>query len=335
MRLQLLVLSLLLTSGCCQMATLHTWHPAEIDVTGMNRITVLDFQGENGPAVATAISGRLWENEFYTMVDRSEIQPVVQLASAGTPRLEEIVEPARKAGIDAVILGEVVEYRCDDETFQSTDIELGSSQTKGHGFQQQSNGIGLSMNQTLVRQGTVTIAFRLVDVETGDMRASRKVSRHFEGKNINGTGSLPTQGEVLENLTDQCVDEIVTMLAPHEGVCQCKLARSQWFTKGSREVSQGVKLAKRGDWAEAERRWHAALEENPSNDAALFNLSLSAVNRQEFAEAEELAMQAVRIKHKKQYVAGLDEIRAHRSDFEKTEDQREARVVQASASVWQ
>lgn len=330
-----LMMPLLCCSGCCQMATVRTWRPAEIDVTGMSRLAVLDFTGEQGAAVATSISSRLWENEFYTMVDRSEIQPIMQASHGLAPRLEDIIDPARKAGIDAVIMGEVVEYRCDDETFQSTDIEFGSSETRGRGIERESAGLGLSMNQTLVRQGTVTIAFRLVDIETGDLRASRKVSRHFEGKTVNGVGHLPTQGEVLHTLTEQCVDEMVDMLAPHEGDCECKLARNDFFVRGSHDVAKGVKLAQKGDWTGADARWLAALEANPRNDAALFNLALSAVNRQDFVQAEELAMQAVRIKHKQQYVAGLENIRDHRSNFDKTEEQREARVVPVSGSVWQ
>lgn len=329
-----LALTLCCLTGCCQMATVKTWTPAQIDVSGMNRLAVLDFSGENGSAVATAISSRLWENDFYTMVDRSEIQPILQASYGTTPRLDDIVGPAREAGIDAIMMGEVVEYRCDDETFQSTDFDFGSSQTKGQQFTSQSNGFGMSFNQTLVRQGTVTIAFRLIDVDTGDIRATRKVTRNFEGRIVNGQGHIPTQGEVLQTLTDQCVDEMVGMLAPHVCEEQCKLASSAWHTKGSRQVSQGVKLAKKGNWSEAETRWKSALEENPRNDAALFNLALCSLNRQEFAQAEEYAMQAVRIKHKDQYVQGLEGIRTHRTAFEKTEEQREARVVPATASVW-
>ncbi len=330
-----LALTLLCLTGCCQMATVQTWRPAEIDVSGMSRLAVLDFTGEHGPDVATAISSRLWENDFYTMVDRAEIQPIMQASYGPTPRLEDIVDPARQAGIDAVMMGEVVEYRCEDETFESTDVDFGTSETRGHGFQSSANGIGFSFNKTLVRQGTVTIAFRLVDIETGDLRASRKVSRHFEGKIVNGAGHIPTQGEVLQNLTDQCVDEMVAMLAPHQGACECKLARSPLYTRGSHDVSQGVKGAKQGHWTEAERRWQSALETNPKNDAALFNLALVAMQRQEFVQAEELAMQAIRINHKKQYVAGLENIRTQRAAYEKTEQQREARVVPADATAWQ
>lgn len=316
------------------MARVQTWRPAEIDVTGMERLAVLDFTGENGPAVATAVSSKLWENRFYTVVDRSELQPILLTGYGGTPRLEDLIEPARKAGVDAVMLGEVVEYRCEDESFQSTDFDFGHAETRGRGFVSQANGFGVSFNQTLVREGAVTIAFRLVDVETGEVRAARKVSRHYEGRIVNGQGQLPSQGEVLHQLTEECVEEVAQMLAPHPCQSECKLAKSQVWERGSREVSLGVKQAKKGNWQQAEGHWQMALQINPANDAALYNLALAAMNRQSYIEAEEFAMQAVRTEHKDHYVKGLELIRVHRRNFEKTEEQREARVVTADGSIW-
>ena len=332
---QWIALTTLVLCGCQHTATVTAWTPADIDVSGLSRLAVLDFQGEQGAAVASSIGSQLWKNDFYTVVDRSELQPVMQASFNGHgAQVDEILAPARAAGLDAVILGEVVEYRCEDETFQSTDLELGMSESKGRGMHREGTGLGLSIQETLLRQGTVSMSFRLVDVHTGEIRAAKQVSHHFEGRIVNGDGHLPPRGEVLQTLSNQCVDEIVTMLAPHECECVCELATSEWHMKARREVSQGVKLAQKGQWAEAEKHWQMALQINPKNDAAMYNLALSAVNRQEFVEAEGFAMQALRLRHRDKYVKGLEKIRDHRAAYEKTEQQRDARIVPASATVF-
>ena len=313
-------------SGCAHVAQVTTLQPATVDVSGMSRVAVMDFSGEHGSAVATNLSGRLWENQFYTVVDRSEIRSPVQQASFqnGSSQLSQVLSPARDAGVDGVILGEVVEYRCDDEVLQSTSVNFHKDDVKHNDHDHDHTGFGVDHQETLLREGTVTIAFRLVDVSTGEVRASKQVSKHYEGRSINGDDQLPPKGEVLDQLTQQCLDEIIAMLAPHETTCEIELATCDIWTRGRSDVKAGVGFAKKGEWEKAEARWQSAVDSNPENHAALFNLSVAAMQKQNYAEAEDLAMKAVRIEHKCCYANGLEVIRERRMLSEKAQQQKVA-----------
>lgn len=322
--------------GCAHTARISAWQPAAIDVSGLNHVVVLGFSGEHGDAVASALTSELWENEFYTLVDRSELQPVMQVGfdSAGSNDVKSLIDPAKAAGIDGLIVGDVVEYRCDDRVFESTDFRFLNRSKEDADGEEDVNGFGLSQKQTLQREATVTIAFRLVDVNTGEVRASKRVSKHFEGRLVDGQGELPPSGAILDDLLTQCVDEIVQMLAPHSVPCSMKLATSDWLTRGRRHVARGIKAAEKGDWKTARDEWLAALEENPENDAALFNLALAAAADAKYEQAEEYAMQALRLRHKPCYAKGVEEIRRHRTAFEEASQQRDARIVPAEGHFW-
>lgn len=313
-------------TGCAHVAQVTTLQPAAVDVSGMSRIAVIDFSGEQGSAVATNLSGRLWENQFYTVVDRSEIRSPVRQASYqdSSTRLSQVLTPAKAAGVDGVILGEVVEYRCDDEILQSTSVNFHKDDVKHNDHDHDHTGFGVDHKETLLREGTVTIAFRLVDVSTGEVRASKQVSKHYEGRSINGDEKLPPKGEVLDQLTQECLDEIIAMLAPHESTCDIELATCDIWTRGRSDVKSGVDFAKQGNWEKAEAKWKRAADANPENHAALFNLSVAAMQKQDYAEAEDFAMRAVRIEHKCCYANGLELIREKRALSEKAHEQRVA-----------
>jgi len=320
-------------------AIVKFYEPAAIDVSSMNRIVVLEFEGEQGKSVANSLSGQLWQNEFYTVVDRSELSHELQLAAfeqseEKSHRYHEFLAPARNKGIDGVIMGEVREYRCEDKHVRRTSFSasngggmIGSNRAMG-------TGIGLEFRENLVREAVVTMAFRLVDVETGEIRASREVSHKLSEERELASGKQVSQSEVLNRLTQECLDEIVGMLAPHEATSQIQLAVCDVWTKGRRDVKEGNQQAVRGNWEQAEHHWQTALQIEPNNHAALFNLAIAADHRHEYAVAEELAMQALRLQHKTCYTEGLDKIRTHRNATEKAAEQRDARVATAGEEAW-
>ncbi len=332
----LLMFLIFMTVGCAHTAVVECWEPAEIDVAGMSRIVVIDFSGEQGSAIASSLSARLWENEFYTVLDRSELATGIQTASfSENPSLQEILDSARSSEIDGVVLGSVVEYRCDDQILKSASLNFFQEQESNNDFERAGLDVEVESNEVLLREGSVTIAFRFVDVETGEVRASKQVSKHFTNRSTNGHQDIPSQGAVLEMLTRECLDEVVQMLAPHESSCEMQLATCNFWTKGSREFKKGLKSARNGDWSGAEKFWQNAIAENPENHAALYNLAIVAAKRQDYDLAEQFALDALKVEHKECYTTGLGKIRERRTAWSRANDQRDARVVSAGETFWQ
>lgn len=328
----------LLIPGCAITAPATAWKPAEIDVEGLHKLAVLDFTGENGAAVSASVTTRLWENGFYALVDQTELQPV-RMASAVNPvdviTPADYLDSARTRAVDGIIVGDVIEYRCDDQVLTNTDIHVGTNRAEdlGHGGERGGVDVGVSQNQTVHREATVSIAFRLVEVETGDVRATRKTTHSFQGDfAAGGSGHMPAKGEILDELTQECVNEFIAMLAPQEVELLLPLARSHLFQGGQALVGKGNDFARRGRWEEAMASWRQALQKNPTNDAALYNLAVAHAAQHEYTPAEDFAIQALNLKHKQLYADGLDQIRRLASDHEQTLRQRQRANLSDSAS---
>lgn len=324
---------LLVMSGCAITAPATAWQPAQMDVDGMHRLSVIEFSGEHGNSVSAALAARLWENEFYTLVDSSNLAPI-RVASAS--EIQDVVQPAdyldsaRGQGVDGLIVGDVIEYHCEDQVLSHTDVLVATGQAADdrHGLQTSGTDVGVSHQQTIHREATVAIAFRLVEVDTGKVRATRKTMQSFQGDYGANTAGMPAKGEVLDELTQKCIDEFITVLAPHEVPLQFSLARSHWFQRGQTMVRQGNDLARRGRWEEAIAAWKQALERNADNDAALYNLAMAHAARSDFSAAEDYAIKAMNVKHRDLYADGLDQIRSLAADHEQTLRQRhQARQV--------
>src|SRR5690606_22005557 len=139
---------------------------------------------------------------------------------------------------------------------------------------------------------------------------------------------LPAKGDVLDELTQKCIDEFVAMLAPHEVVLKFPLARSHLFQRGQALVGKGNDFARRGRWEEAMAAWQQAAEVNPANDAALYNLAMAHAAQSDFCQAEDYAIRAMNLKHRDLYADGLEQIRSLAADHEQTLRQRQqARVL--------
>jgi hypothetical protein len=322
-----LALASLLVSGCAQTATVRHWQPASADVDGLHRVVVADFRGEAGPQVAAALNAELQQQQFFTLVDAQELSPVQHASLTPCCTEASLMSSAAAGHVDGVIAGDVLEYTCDDTLLSETQVNLGQDSAQ-HDEAANHTQFGFRHQQRLQREGTVTIAFRLVDTRTGEIRAAHKATHHYSGISGPGDPPLPPAGEVLDTLLDACITEFTQVACPHECEVEVALARPSWYSRQSTAVRSGNRLASRGEWESACDRWEDALASRPEQDAALYNLALAAAQRRDFTAAEDFAMRALQTRHRECYVQGLEEIRQQRADYEASRRQCEQQAVQ-------
>lgn len=281
---------LLLAAGCAPRAQLMVWHPAELDITGLERLAIIDFEGEqqSGKIARAALQTQLFENKYYNLIDQAElarVKPV--LRNDGSPDLTAALEAARVLGVDVLLCGQVVSYNVLDDMQTDHRIELGGSTSKSKsGSESNALGFGLDSTQTLTREASVSVAVKLIDVRTGQLRAARQFAHTFNGKRVNGNGDLPARDAILTKLLNECSQDTVRMIAPHYRPQEIALART-YYGKGLKEIREGNKLATKGNWAEAEQHWQAAARENPQSHVAHFNLAVAAEARQDYSAAKQ------------------------------------------------
>ena len=324
MRWLLLVSIALCASGCAPKAKLMVWRPAELDVAGIGRIAVVDFQGEGdtGAIARSAVLAQLADNRHYALVDQTELARVQPAAfSQGLPAEAAAIEAARYAGVDAILTGQVVSYSAEDTIQQDHHISIagaGGASTKGDkagGF-----GIGFDTNTLHSREASVSLAFKLIDARTGEIRDARQVSHSYEARVVNGQGEMPGRERILSDLLSKCSRDVVAAIAPHRVPVEVILARQYWGN-GLNALKRGNTLAKSGDWAAAEAAWQEALKENPQNHAAYHNLAIASEARGDYDGAMKHLKNAM-----KHYAATLyhqthDRLSAERRDFAAAQSQ--------------
>jgi tetratricopeptide (TPR) repeat protein len=235
------------------------------------------------------------------------------------------IEAARAIGVDAVLCGQVVSYNVVDDLQTDHHVELGGSSSKNAKTGESSSGVGFGLDstQTLTREASVSLAVKLIDVRTGELRAARQFAHTFHGQRVNGQGELPTREAILTKLLNECSQDAIRMIAPHYVPQQVTLAR-QYYGKGLSDVRAGNKLAVQGKWPDAVRHWEAAVRENPQNHAAEFNLAVAAEARQDFPAARQHVEAAI-----KSYAA--TEYQKAKARINRGEQQYQAALAQAQS----
>ena len=328
----ILAMAMACATGCAPRARLMALRPAELDLSGVGRITVLDFQGtgESGKIARAALLAQLSENRHFALVDQAELARVQPAAfTTGTPAESQVVQAARLAGVDAVLSGQVVSYNVDDNIQKDQHFSFGGAGgSNGDGVQVGGLGVGFDSNSLHEREASVSLAFKLTDAKTGQILAARQASHTFQGRVVNGQGKMPGKEEILNDLLKHCSRDVVAMIAPHYEPVEVMLARQAWGN-GLTDLRRGNDLAKKGDWTAAETAWMAALKRNPRNHAALHNLALASEVKGDYAAARRQIGDAVDAYAASLYHDTRKRLEAAERDYAAAIAQGQARPVQA------
>ncbi len=285
----LLLLGALLLSGCAPHAKLLVWRPAAEEISGVNKLVILDLDGEEpyGRIARGALEAQFAQNRHYTLVDPAVLGPERSVKNGeGETDVSAALAAAKSAGVDAILTGHVVSYKVDDDEQRDTHFSFGESSGKNHksGASFNAFGIGIDNNHTITREASVSLSVKLIDVQSQQVIAVRQSSHHVTAQQVNGEGELPARERVLTELLTACATDVVSLIAPHYVPAEVTLAR-QFYGKGMDDVRRGNELAKQGDWGGAAAAWEAAVKHDPGNHAALHNLALAAEARQDFPSA--------------------------------------------------
>ena len=337
-----LTLTLFLLGCAAKKTTLRVTVPAEIDVKGIQRIAVLDFRGpeHSGIAAASLLTSRLWESHFYTLVERNELQKILRehaINMSGIVDVTTAVEAGKLLGVDALLIGDVVTYQVEDarekrkvkKKVWTGDYERDA---KGNIIYEKTLFGGkvkkkkykevFVTEEVLTRRATVTLNFRLVDVKTARIRAARQVSHSFNKSVVIGVGELPSRGEILNQLLQQCVEDITHMLVPHEELVTVQ------FESGTEVLDRGIELARNGLWDKALQVWEEAVARQSGDPRVWYNMGVAYEALQQLDKAEKAFDRAVSLKTKKLYIQALKRVRRRQKELQKLREQMRERTVQ-------
>lgn len=289
--------------------------PPVYDIPAGKRLAIVDFSSpqyapDSGRAFAGAIVAALMPTQFYELVERTQIQNVVREIKFGSM---EYVEPStaqrlgQLLGADYVIVGEVTAFDVEDEVGYREvpeQVWTGGYYYDEFGYRHRMYRTVMRSIEVRTRRGTVSAAFRLVVVETGNILASDQLTRTF-CKSSEGAHNLPAREEILSGLTQEIVDFFVKKIAPYA------VSERRSLEYGKHPLTRkGVRLAKNGLWREAVESWNEARSYSPDEASIYHNLGIAAEIKGDLDAAETLYKKALElVPDKKRYMENIRRIR--------------------------
>lgn len=292
--------------GCKTTAELYVWQPPRLHDASAQKIVLANIVGptEMCEALQAAMLARVpvETSKNLTLATQFQLQEQssIQLAAATETLPSDVAlqAEARRRGYNYLLFGEILVYPSD-----SAPVGLGATQmsegTQSSDDTSMSTGITGTVSEgdesTLrLKQGDrVVVSWRLLDV-------AAQIDR----------GGTPVSLDVREDAADSeaFIDELAAnsweLLLPHITQVKTTLVRPRLML-GSTDVRRGVELAQRGQWREAEAIWQKVVEDHPRNHAALHNLAMAMVARQEFGKAKRFAQQALRYHRSSTYESSV------------------------------
>lgn len=330
------ILSILLLS-CATTSTVNVqvMKPAEIHLSGVKKIAVVDFQGpeRSGSQVATTLQSLLIQKQQYDLIERDRLAQVLEeqnLGMTGVVDEASAVQIGKVLGVDAMVFGEVTTYQVERDERGVEKVERQEGTGKYEIVEQKNIFTGKKykvkkeiMKTVLVdqhyriRRGSVAINFRVVNVENGQLLAVYSDSKSYDsGKVVEGSQkTLPPQGQILSDLSRQICNKFANMISIHE------LTQKLFLEPGKGNIDLGRKYAEAGLWPEAIEAWETAAKETPDEPSVFYNLGTAYEIDSEYELAEAMYKKAMILKQKKRYMEAIARVRKAREDQFKLEQQ--------------
>lgn len=283
-------------SGCRATAPLHVWNPPLLAPAVGGKIAIAPITNNAAIERNDPIAGPLRE-AMLRLQPRDDGRSVVAvdartLQGDGSIRLVNALEGdsselalislARHADVDFVLSGEVItqpqrnRHIRDEKLIAS--LHPGLDPTLASAAENSAADIQADMGQSVI-----LVSWSLFDVRRGQPLSGQPVVTP-------GNPRSPSSQDL-----DAAATAAWELLTPHVIRSQAELAAPR-LVRGSQAVRQGNTAAAAGDWMQAEQIWQRVLEKQPKNHAALHNLAVAAVARQEYGEARQRIAAALTIR---------------------------------------
>ncbi len=271
------------TVGCAATdVTIPVWHAPQLDATGMRRIAAADLQGPAPYAnQARDVLASELARQHYEVPDAATTR---QLLPANVPYrghnvdVNLLVQQARQAGFDGLLIGEV---SCEGEADSS--VRIGNPELK------------------------VAVQTQLIDVRTGNVRGAAKAHRSWQGRLSNRAEGKDSKRAVYSNLARAAAQETAKKLASATALIDVPLAPALQLDDGQ-AMKEGTEAARSNDWKTAAAHFEKARTANPDSHAAMYNLGLAGEAQRDFAAARHWYSAALRQHESATYRTALTRI---------------------------
>jgi curli biogenesis system outer membrane secretion channel CsgG len=282
-----LLLFLTLSCGPVFVAIKRVEKP-RLDIPAIKRVAVVDFQNQTtnnyslGNGVGNVLVSKLAEQGYYEMVERDRIQSVMKehaLNLTGAVDINTAKTLGGLLGVDAIITGEILAYQVEtskrmekverkEGTGRYEEVERKNIFTgKKYKAKDEIMKTVLVDEERTIKSGTVSINYRLIDIASGRVVASKSQSSSY---NRTFKDNIPGDDQILSGLLAAVTDSFVGDISPHYVNVTKRLLKSK---ADPSEI--GAKYAKAGDWQRAAEIWERSAASAPGDPGLWHNIGVA------------------------------------------------------------
>jgi len=260
-------------------APVHVWVPPRLKSAVGQKIAIAPIAGDPkiaGPLMTKMISlaprdaGRALRCTDARLLSPAAVTPTIRLVSAEEGETSDLanVAMARRQDADFLLTGEIVR-RPSEVRSEQRKLAQGILKpvTPGDEFGIHEQ-LTVSWKLTDLREQTASDGFPVVT----DLNTIKDPQEIAEA----------AAADAWKLITPHVIANSVTLATPRAG-------------RGAAAVRRGNESATRGDWMSAQDDWNRVLRFHPRNHAAMHNLAIAAVARQDFEDAQSYIGDALRI----------------------------------------
>jgi len=225
-----------------------------------------------GSRVSEMLVAKLVQNGYYTVIERSRIEEIMQeqsLALSGLVDENSAINIGQMLGAEALITGSGA-YSVKDEGVWESYTET-----------EKKNGKKVKVEKErykITRNISCDITFRVIDVSSGSVTASKTIKQSNDDTQNTGddeqaaVDGLNDWYPIVNELVDKILDKTVQQIAPHTITEKRKLEEGE-----SKKMESALEYAKRDLWDEALEIWQevaAGKYDKEDKIAAIYNLGV-------------------------------------------------------------
>lgn len=350
-RISLIVVAGLFLLSACGPAihtiNINTLKPAAVNLGSVKKVVVMGFDGHGGDAVANKVMSKLVESGRFEVFERAQVAKILkehEMWMTGLVDEKSAAKIGKMLGAEALVIGSVDTYKVSDER---TTIQLPKVREKGYHYETKEDRKGNKKTEkvidydwykvnasALTRRGNVSITFKVVNVESGQIVAAKNLSKIWEGVNIVDSDpkhddayptpkeksiTLPDSATILNRLTDEIVPQLVNLVVPHYVA-----ERKTWLTVDE-QTETAMKFMSTNQYRDAIEILEAHLgnlEAKPDKNkdklhVAYYDIGLLNEVSGNFDKAEAFYKKAISLKGDERYIQALANARRAKEDMKK------------------
>jgi hypothetical protein len=247
----------LLSFGCAETIGVQVLRPAEINLRGTKKIALGQIVGSGGEEMSGELTTALFNSQRFEVLDRQNLDKLLaeqQLSSSTISDPDSAVKAGKVLGAAALVLGTVSRH------------DYAEMPVKRENFEKPVEGGKMIMTRyTRAGAAKVSTSFRITDLTTGMIIASRTISEEAAGTTNNevpaGTDPRQAQPDPIDGQTlltqarAKVVERFMRAIAPYYETLPLPFEKSGDLP----ELEQGITLVKANDWPNAATKFRTAV----------------------------------------------------------------------------